>query len=172
MAATCIVLHYWLAAVVDSSECTCRMCLPHVESIGFTLVQPRPNVLQACERPEVMSAVFQCAEDSSKIAEYEHDPDVKMVCAWLFPGLILMHSPDASIHNLLCGLLGCFWIVVIERFKRCMQQSADNHHYWGHTTSITVIDNRHPYIICFCVAYASTLLVSAPASVLNSCDTC
>ena len=76
-----MVLHYWLAALIDSSECTSRICLPHVESIGFTLVQQRPNDLQACERPEVMSAVFQCAEDSSKVADYEHDPDVKMVGA-------------------------------------------------------------------------------------------
>ncbi|KAL3131614.1 hypothetical protein ABBQ38_007911 [Trebouxia sp. C0009 RCD-2024] len=45
------------------------------------LVMADPELQKACEKPEVMSAVFQCAEDSSKMAEYEHDPDVKMVCA-------------------------------------------------------------------------------------------
>lgn len=51
--------------------------------------------MQACEKPEVMSAVFQCAEDSSKMAEYEHDPDVKMVCA----RPLLVYRAHASAHT-------------------------------------------------------------------------
>ena len=43
------------------------------------------NALQACSRPEVLSAVLECTQDSSKTAEYEHDPDVKMVCAYASP---------------------------------------------------------------------------------------
>ena len=52
-----------------------RLSICHVKPL-----QPHQrSILQACSRPEVLSAVLECAKDSSRIAEYEHDPDVKKV---------------------------------------------------------------------------------------------
>ena len=55
-------------------------------------------VSQACSKPEILAAVMECSQDSSKLAEYEHQPEVKRVCGFAFVLSALHHHTGGAPH--------------------------------------------------------------------------